>query len=268
MSGDRGLFDDSSMLRRVHREQLIALAGPRALLLMAAHPVAFEGFFDHTGALGDPYARLQRTALVLEAITYGSAARARELTARVRAVHRTVRGTLDRPAGRFPAGTPYAADDPALLLWILACLVDSNLTVYERYLGSLSHAEQDAYWRDMRVVGRLFGLRAREMPAGVDGFRDYMGTMLDGDELLVTERARALGIRIVMRPPVPPLHRPLLEMANFITVGLLPPRIRRGYGLHWDPARTLMLAGGAEYTKRVILPLLPSRLRYARRPAA
>lgn len=160
-----GMFDDSSTLRRVHREQLIALAGPRALLLMAAHPVAFEGFFDHTGALGDPYARLQRTAMVLDAITYGTAATARALTARVRAVHRTVRGTLDRPAGRFPAGTPYAAEDPVLLLWILACLVDSNLTVYGRYLGSLTVEEQDAYWRDMRVVGRLFGLRAREMPA-------------------------------------------------------------------------------------------------------
>lgn len=92
--------------------------------------------------------------------------------------------------------------------------------------------------------------------------------MLEGEDLFVTERARELGIRIVMRPPVPALRRPLLEVANFITVGLLPPQIRRGYGLHWDPARTAMLLGGAEYTKRVLLPLLPGRLRYARRAAA
>ena len=41
---------------------------------MAAHPVAFEGFFAQTGALSDPYARLRRTAEVLETITYGDGA--------------------------------------------------------------------------------------------------------------------------------------------------------------------------------------------------
>ena len=34
--------------------RLTGLSGPRALLVMAAHPVAFAGFFAHTGALDDP----------------------------------------------------------------------------------------------------------------------------------------------------------------------------------------------------------------------
>src|SRR5437588_12345113 len=101
-------FSDDSILRRVHRERLIGLGGPRALLLMAAHPVAFEGFFAQTGALDDPYARLRRTAQVLETITYGDRRRADVMTRRVRELHRQVRGTLPEPAGRFPAGTPYA----------------------------------------------------------------------------------------------------------------------------------------------------------------
>ena len=58
---------DSAMIRRVHREHVMALAGPRALLMQAAHPVAFAGFFAHTGALDDPYARLERTANVMNA---------------------------------------------------------------------------------------------------------------------------------------------------------------------------------------------------------
>ena len=49
-------------------------------------------------------------------------------------MHKRVRGELPREAGRFPAGTPFAADDPELLLWILATLVDSALMVYERYV--------------------------------------------------------------------------------------------------------------------------------------
>ena len=42
-------FTDGSMLRRVHRELAVAFSGPRALLMQATHPVAFEGFFAHGG---------------------------------------------------------------------------------------------------------------------------------------------------------------------------------------------------------------------------
>ena len=135
-----GYFDDDAMLRRVHRESAVALSGPRALLMQAAHPVAFAGFFAHTGALDEPYERLARTAVVMDTIGFGSRADADRATRRVRAMHRRVRGVTAAPAGRFPAGTPYAADDPALLLWILACLADSALVVYQKYVAHAAAA--------------------------------------------------------------------------------------------------------------------------------
>jgi len=255
-------FDDTSMLRRVHREMAVAFSGPRALLMQATHPVAFEGFFAHTGALDKPYERLRRTAQVLDTITFGARADADRATAPVRAIHKRVRGELRAPAGRFPAGTPFAADDPELLLWVLATLVDSALVVYERYVRSLSHAEREAYWQDYRVVGRLFGLRDGEMPADIDAFDAYMRDMLDGPDLYVTSAARELAVKIVLQPPVPLIRRPVLELVNFVTVGLLPAQLRRQYGLSWDPLRSLMLRGGAEYAKRVLVPLAPGRLRF------
>jgi uncharacterized protein (DUF2236 family) len=176
-------------------------------------------------------------------------------------MHQRVRGVTAAPAGRFPAGTPYAADDPELLLWILACLVDSSLVVYQKYVRSLSRAERDAYWQDYKQIGRLFGLRDEDMPETIDGFGAYMRGMLRGDDLAVTPAARELAVQIVLKPPVPLPARPLLEVANQITVGLLPGRIRRQYGLRWDPARALALHGGAEYVKRVLVPLLPARVR-------
>ena len=259
-------FTDASLLRRVHREKVVALSGPRALLMMAAHPVAFEGFFMATGALGDPYDRLRRTAQVMDTIAWGPRADADRQTGRVRAMHARARGTLPRDAGRFPAGTPWAADDPELLLWIVACLVDSAVLVHERYVERLSAAERDAYWADYRVVGRLFGLADADMPASWSDFKTYMSDMLRSGDLAVTPTAREVGIDIVLRPPVPLKARPLVELANFITVGLLPGSIRRGYGFSWDPARALAVRGGAEYVKRVLVPLLPSSLRYV--PAA
>ena len=257
-----GYFDDTSMLRRVHRELAVAFSGPRALLMQAAHPVAFEGFFAHTGALDSPYARLRRTARVMDTIVFGSRADADRAGRRVRAMHSRVRGELSHPAGRFPAGTPFAADDPELLLWVLATLVDSALVVYQRYVGSLSIAERDAYWRDYRVIGGLFGLDDADMPADIVQFDDYMHDMLEGPDLHVTSASRELAVQIVLRPPVPLTRKPVLELVNFMTVGLLPARLRRQFGLSWDPLRALMLRGGAEYAKRVLVPLAPQRVRF------
>jgi uncharacterized protein (DUF2236 family) len=251
-----GYFGDDAMLRRVHRESVVALSGPRALLMQAAHPVAFKGFFAHTGALDEPYDRLARTAAVLDTIGFGSREAADRATRRVRAMHRRVRGVTED-------GVPYAADDPELLLWVLACLVDSALVVYGKYVRSLSWEERDAYWRDYKVVGNLFGLADADMPETIVDFDAYMAGMIGGGALRVSPAARELAVRIVLKPPVPLPARPLLELANQITVGLLPPEVRRQYGLRWDPARELWLHGGAEYVKRLVVPLLPSRLRLA-----
>src|SRR5688572_8069370 len=135
-----GYFNETSPLRELAGHRLSGLAGPRALLMMAAHPVAFAGFFAHTGALADPYARLERTARVMDAIAFGSRAEADRLTRRVRTAHRRVRGTLREPAGRFPGGTPYRADDPDLLLWILAAIADSGMLVYGKYVRGLDRS--------------------------------------------------------------------------------------------------------------------------------
>jgi uncharacterized protein (DUF2236 family) len=255
-----GHFSDASILREVVGHRVTGLSGPRALLVMAAHPVAFAGFFAHTGALDDPYARLQRTATVMNAVAFGTRRRADKLTAHVRAMHGRVTGELPAAAGRFAAATPYRADDPALLLWILGALAESAMLVFDKYVRSLSHAEKDELWADYRVVGRQFGLADDEMPADGDGFAAYMRAMYESGDLHVTPQARELAIDIVLRPPVPVHLRPLLELVNQTTVGLLPADLRRQYGFSWDPVRAVALHGGAEYVKRVLVPALPANV--------
>jgi uncharacterized protein (DUF2236 family) len=258
-----GYFTDASMLRRVQREHVVALAGPRALLMQATHPVIWNGFFASTDSWKDPYPRLERTAMVLNAIGFGTREAADRATAPVRAVHSRVRGVLPDAAGRFPAGTPWAADDPALLLWILATLVDSNLLVYQRYVRRLDRDEQEAYWQDFRTVGELFGLPRSETPETIGAFEAYVREMLGSGDLFVSPRTRELAVDIVMRPPLPAWAFPLRELVNQITVGLLPDEIRRLYGFPWDPLRRAAVRGGAEYLRRVVVPLLPERVRYA-----
>jgi uncharacterized protein (DUF2236 family) len=264
-----GYFTDDSMLRRLHRERAIALSGPRALLMQAAHPLAVSGLLAHSSALEEPYERLARTAQVMRTIGFGPREEADRLTRRVRALHGRVSGALEEPVGPYPAGTPYRADDPELLMWVLFTLLDSALVVYRKYVGSLSRAEEAAYWEDFKVVGGLFGLRQGEMPATLDDLHRYRREMLEGDRLYVGDWARERARRIVLDPPVPWIVRPLLETANFVTIALLPDRIREQYGFAALPpaaVRKAVVAGGAEYVKRAVIPFLPDRLRLV--PAA
>jgi len=264
LSSSKGYFDEGSMFRKINRERAIALSGPRALLMQAAHPLAVFGLLAHSSAMEEPYYRLARTAETMNTIAFGSRAEADRITRRVRTMHRRVSGHLVEPIGPYAAGTPYRADDPALLLWILFTLVDSSLVVFRTYVRSLSRAEEASYWEDYKVVGRLFGLSKRDMPETIDDLDAYGRQMLEGDELLVTSWARERAREIVLAPPVPLLTRPLLETANFVTIALLPDRIREQYGFFALPPvfiRKALVAGGAEYVKRTVIPFLPDRIR-------
>ncbi|HEX2415262.1 MAG TPA: oxygenase MpaB family protein [Thermoleophilaceae bacterium] len=264
-----GYFDDSSMLRRVNRERALVLSGPRALLMQAAHPLAVSGLLAHSTAMDEPYERLARTAEVMSTIGWGEREDADRVTRQVRAMHRRVSGKLREPVGIYPAGMPYRADDPELLLWVLFTLVDSSLVVYKMYVGSLSRSEEAALWDDYRIIGRLFGLRVRDMPRTLADLDDYRRSMLEGDTLHVTDWARERARAIVLDPPVPWMAQPLLETVNFITIALLPDRIRSQYGFAPLPptmVRKALVRAGGEYVKRAVVPILPDRLRLV--PAA
>jgi uncharacterized protein (DUF2236 family) len=237
--------------------------------MQAAHPLAVAGLLAHTDALDEPYERLARTAKVMGTVTFGTRAEADRATRHVRAMHRRVSGRLARPAGRFDAGTPYRADDPELLMWILYTLVDSAMVVYRLYVGALGERDQERFWDDYRTVGRLFGLKDRDMPGTLSDLREYGRAMLEDGTLVVTPWARTRAREIVLEPPAPLYLRPVVEAVNFVTVALLPAPIRDQYGFFPLPPvflRRALVTGGAEYVKRAIVPFMPRRLRLV--PAA
>src|SRR3954463_13301444 len=189
-----GYFTEDSMLRRIHRERAVALSGPRALLMQAAHPVAVRGLLAHSSAIDEPYERLARPAGVMGSVGFGPRADADRVARRVRALHRR-----------------YKVDKPDLLLWVLFTLVDSGLVVYQLYVDKLSDDEQAGYWEDYKQVGRLFGLRDRDMPDTLEDLREYRRGMLGGDVPHTPPGARSRAREIVLEPPIPWVARPLLE---------------------------------------------------------
>ena len=104
-----------------------AVAGLRALLMQALHPLAMAGVDQHSDWRRDPVGRLAATTAYVTTVTFGERAAAERAAARVRKIHEHVRGT------DTVTGQPYAAGDPALLLWVHAALVDSTLAVSELF---------------------------------------------------------------------------------------------------------------------------------------
>ena len=257
---DAGYFTPDDAIWRIGRELALLLGGGRALLLQVAHPLVAAGVADHSGYREDPWKRLAGTMDAVWAVVFGDRAQADRAAARVRAMHTKVNGTLTSPMGPFPAGTRYTALDPALLLWVHATLVDSALLVHSQWVGRLSEQEQQAYYEDMKTCGELFGTPPEVMPPTLCDFRAYVAEMLDSDEICVTDTAREIA-RTVLHPPVPLPLRPAMEAVNLVTTSLMPPRLRREYGLAWDPVRAAVLTGSREWVRRIAMPLLPGRLR-------
>lgn len=233
-----------SVLRRVHGARIVGTTyGQRALLLQAMHPLAFAGLMANTSGLDAPFKRLAHTAETMEQVYFGTRAEADHATERVRAMHSRVRGRLADPAGPWPAGSEYAADDPEFLLWILVWLADSAEAGYEAFVRRLDDEEREAYWRDYRLVGELFGLSRDQSPASYREYRAYVEEKLASDELHVTPDAYEIGRRVAFDLPVPSLRAPALRVINFAIIGLLPQRARDLYDLLWDPARQRAFEG-------------------------
>jgi uncharacterized protein (DUF2236 family) len=251
-----GGFTPDSAIWRISREWVLMLGGGRALLLQAAHPLALAGIVAHSDYRSGPWARLARTMNAVWTAVYGTPEEADRVGRRVRSIHARVHGRLERRMGPFPAGTPYAAADPELLMWVHATLVDTALLMYRTYVRPLAVEEQEAYYQDMKPVARLFGTPDEAIPATYPDFIADWRTMLDSGVICVTPEARELA-RTVLRPPLPALARPAWELVNFATVGFLPGHLRRAYGFTWTPAHRALLAASAQAARRTVVPLLP-----------
>jgi len=239
---------------------VLLAAGPAALLVQLARPLVAAAVARHSGFPRDSFQRLRATLEAVLAMSFGDDRQIEQAAARVAARHRVVRGALPRPAGPFPAGHPYRADDPELALWVHATLVFSALEAYEVLVAPLARAERSRYWQEVKPFARLFGVTDAIMPVDHPAFQAYLEAMIGGGTLVVGEEARQLAIPI-LDPPVPWVLRPAVAATRLITVGLLPDSLRRQFGLAWDRRRRERY-GALCRAVRVVLPGLPPAVRY------
>jgi uncharacterized protein (DUF2236 family) len=259
---DRGYFPaGESVLRRVHGERAVGLNyGQRALMLGAAHPVNFIGTQANTRSGSRPFLRLAHTAKVFETVFFGTRAEADRALAFVERMHERVRGEIPEAAGRWPAGTPYTAFDPALMLWTVAVIADSAEVFYETLVRELEPAEKDALWRDYVRFGELFGMPRDAAPATYRAFRAYWDDIWSGDELELTAEAREVGLAIAFEIPMPRYLHPSRRVHNLVLAGTLPPHVRELYGVAWGPLQEAAFRSLVRGL-RTARPVTPKRLR-------
>ena len=164
--GDDGFFGPLSVTWRLAGGITAPVVALRALLLQALHPLAMAGVDQHSAWRSDPGARLESTSAYEVTIAFGDRATALAAAARVRRIHEHVRGT-DPATGR-----PYAAGDPALLLWVHNALVDSSVTC-ARLFGSLADDEADRYVAEQAAAAELIGVPRELAPVSVTGLAAY-----------------------------------------------------------------------------------------------
>ncbi len=239
-AGDPGLFGPGSVTWRVHADPLLGVGGLSALLLQALHPVAMTGLAEHSTFQQDPWGRLQRTAEYVTTVTYGTRVEAMTAAARVRGVHRRVRG-LDAE------GTPYEASDPELLAWVHCCLTWCFLDVTRRGGLDLDDDEADAYVAEQVRAAVLVGLEPEDVPHDVAGLRAYFEGCRE--RLRVTPAAREAAAYVIA-PPLPARvafttpARPAWAAVAGLAFAAMPAWARRAYWFA-EPVGAAALGDGA-----------------------
>jgi uncharacterized protein (DUF2236 family) len=255
------MFGPGSLTWRINGEAVLLLGGGRALILQVAHPGVAAGVAQFSNYRTDPWRRLYRTLDTTLKIVFGDAETSAAAQARLRRVHERVSGTDDR-------GQPYRALDPDLLMWVHATLIDTSLTIYERYVRRLTPGERERYYGEMRALGESYAIPADAMPPTHCDFRRYWESMLADGALRVTDTTRDVA-DAVLCPDIFPLAWPGVELVRLVTVGTLPARLRAELDLPWSANRERALAA-SQAASRGLLPVLPALVRRfpgARRPA-
>jgi uncharacterized protein (DUF2236 family) len=234
---DPGLFGPGSVTWEVLKEPLLILVGGRALLMQAAHPHVAQGAIDHSAYAEDPFGRLMRTYAWAGTMAFGTTAEARRASAGVNRLHQKVTGDLPRKHAtkKVKGGSHYSAMDEDLLLWVHATFIDTILESHDRLVGGLTTVERDRFVREWEPVGRLMGVPDRLFWPDFATMRKYVNAQLDSGFAKPGEGSRLVS-RTITHPPLPTVLRPLFESMVFVSIGFLPPQLRRGYGLPWTPA--------------------------------
>jgi uncharacterized protein (DUF2236 family) len=221
--------------RRANR--VADLLNPAALLLPAANVImqlslpgvgygVLESPVDSGNVYKHPFKRARTTGTYLAVATIGTESDRDLIRAAVDTAHRQVRSTSSSP-------TPYNAFDPALQLWVAACLYRYFVDQHEFLYGPLDPASADAVYWDARRLGTTLQVREAMWPPDRVAFDDYWKRSLEDLRIdqAVREHLHGVATMAFLPWPLPALAGPF---NLFATAGFLSPEFRALMRLGWS----------------------------------
>ena len=219
---DDGFFGPGSVTWRLTTDLSSPIAGLRALMVQALHPLAMAGVDQHSDWRSDPVGRLAATSSYLTIVSVGDKATAERVSERVRRVHEHVRG-VDTVTGQ-----PYAAGDPALLLWVHAAFVDSNIAAAQLFGSPLMATDADRYVAEMVAAANLVGVPTDMVPASFAELERYIESVRP--ILRATPAARESMAYLLNPPGLDPDVAEIWQDIREGTIASLPDWARDMYG--------------------------------------
>ena len=194
-SHDGGILGPYPVAWTVVGHPAALIGGLRALIIQSLHPLAMAGVAEHSDYRRRSLDRLRRTSYYVAATVFGDTSTAHGAAARVRRVHRRIRGT-DPVTGR-----PYSADDPDTQVWVHSVEWHSFLAAHRAFAPALGPEREDRYIAEGVPIAALVGTPPDKVPASVAEMRAYFEAVRP--ELRVSEPALE-AIHFVVRPPLTP----------------------------------------------------------------
>jgi uncharacterized protein (DUF2236 family) len=234
-----------------------------ALLLQVAHPVVGAGVRDYSDFEERPWNRLLRTIDYVTVLVYGGAD-AVAMGRRLRAVHKGFKGTRED-------GQPYYALEPEAYAWVHATLLETYVAGHAHFGRPMRPDQCERFYREYRGLGRLIGVREKDLPNTWKDFRAYF------DETCATELTRTVSVDRVLAatqgdvpPPLPIIPEPLWRAIRVPAsramwlggVGMLSPELRDRFAITWTH-RDERQFNALGRTTRALTPVLPKPLRIA-----
>ncbi|WP_067897604.1 oxygenase MpaB family protein [Nocardia vaccinii] len=256
---ERAPLGPDSVAWRVFGDLTFVFGASRRLLIDVAHPVVAAGVRDYSVFETDPYGRAERTVDMIMGVVYGRA-EALATAQRLRDLHRQFTGEL-------PGGGRYSALNPEAFHWVHASLVHGVVTLQQILGRGWKPGEAERFYQEMRQVGRLYGVREKDMPPDWASFRAWFDEMARNEleRSDMTDRVFAV-LSSPTPPPFPVLRwgfvwnhtvRPIAGGTNaVITAGLLPPELRELLGVPWGRGRRLLFTTFAVILRNTV-PRLP-----------
>lgn len=224
-----------TVAERINAERFVLAGWSRAILMQLAHPLVAQGVADHSTFRGGLFAaavRLHHTVAAMRRLTFGPAEASRRALEGILSIHRRVNGTLRETTGAFAAGTRYSAEDPTLVLWVHATLMDSLPLIYGHVIAPLAPGELDAWCRESAPVAVALGAPPGEVPETWAALQAHLAAMTGSGALVVGAAARGLA-QDVLAPRLSTLIAPARRVNRTVTIGLLPADLRAQYGFGW-----------------------------------